>query len=195
MQKIRSVAATKASDDFRNHRTLPTARIGAIAAALWATRQIFGVNLTHVGTTVWAVGAGSVVVIAILLLLLMRKAQHHDEQVLRRLFDADVQGYAFSDSGDPVTRADYRTRLRYRSVVPARRLATRSYLIRRLRRWRTNKMQRLEEEALERLELMGNEAADSEGRSERLWIYGDKLHSYNPSVPGYSQNYILRHHF
>jgi hypothetical protein len=189
MRKSRSVAITKASEDFRKRRTLPTAGIGAIAAAVWATRQIFGVNVTHVGTINWAIGAGSVVIIAVILLLLMRKAQRNDEQVLRQLYDPDVQGSALR--GGPITRSQYRTNLWYMSVVPTRRLTTLIAPIRRLRRRRAYRLQ-LQLEYESKMEAGFD---DRQKLRENLRMHEEKLHSYYPPVVRFSEDYVLIHRF
>jgi hypothetical protein len=197
MQKSRSVAITKASEDFRHRRALPTAGIGAIAAAIWATRQIFGVNLTHVGTIAWAAGAGSVIIIAIIVLLLMRKAQSNDERALRRLFDPDVQGSALDEYG-PITRSEYRTHLWYMSVTPIRRPAARIAFIRRLRRLHVNRLRGLEHRTMETMHRMEDDPGsevDRDRLQEMLSMYREKLKSYRPPSSLYSRTYMLTHRF
>lgn len=70
------------------------AGLATLVGALWATRQAFGANLSHVGTLIWACSAGGIIIIAILLFILTSRTQNQAEDTLRRLFDPDVQGMA-----------------------------------------------------------------------------------------------------
>jgi hypothetical protein len=112
MRSSRTVAVTKASQNFRNRRTLPLTALGAVTAALWATRQAFGANLTHVGTVLWAGVAGGILVLTLFSLIYIWRIQAQDEEVLRRLFDPDVQARALG----PLERAAF-TRLRFRRAL------------------------------------------------------------------------------
>jgi hypothetical protein len=121
MQSSRAVAITKASRDFRNYRKLPLAGLSAIAAAIWATRQAFGANLTHIGTIVWSSAAGGFILIAILFLAGLSRIQGEDEEILRRLYDPDVQVDALIflkrwEFKGPFTRNDIRLAIWYESA-------------------------------------------------------------------------------
>jgi hypothetical protein len=119
MQTNRSVAITKASQDFRNRRALPLAGLGTIVAALWGTRQAFGANLSHVGTVVWAAVSAGIVVIVFMLLILVRQAQSRGERALRRFYDPDVQADALRSLRDEMDSedVDYFTRRHFRDAL------------------------------------------------------------------------------
>lgn len=94
MQASRSVAITKASQDFRNRRKLPLAGLGAVSAILWGTRQAFGANLSNVGTIVWSAAAGVILLMSIFFLAIVSRIQNSDEDTLRQLYDPDTQAIA-----------------------------------------------------------------------------------------------------
>lgn len=94
MQSSRSVAITKASQDYRNRRKLPFAGLGALSATLWSTRQAFGANLSGAGTLVWTAVAGVILLVAISLFAATSRTQNSDENILRRLYDPDIQAIA-----------------------------------------------------------------------------------------------------
>jgi hypothetical protein len=137
MQTARFVAVSKASQDFRNRRALPLATLGTLATALWATRQAFGANLSHVGTLIWALAAGGVVVVAISLFILAYHVQKEDEETLRKLFDPDIQADAVHLLFDMIfTRQDFREALWYKAAVRNRRAQKFQHLLRTDRRRR-----------------------------------------------------------
>jgi hypothetical protein len=119
MQANQLVAVTKASQDFRNRRALPLAGLGTLTAALWATRQAFGANLSHIGTAVWAGATVGIILIVVLVFLMTSNAQGRDEVFLRRIYDPDVQAEAlrrigmsdFFNAARGFTRSDFRMAL------------------------------------------------------------------------------------
>jgi hypothetical protein len=94
METARAASVTKASQDFRHQRAWPLAGLSALAAAIWGSRQAFGVNLSKVGAIGWGIGAGAVLIVAVVLLGLTQRGQMRDEQVLRRLYDPETQASA-----------------------------------------------------------------------------------------------------
>lgn len=91
MKRIVDIQDTKASADFRRARALPAAGFAAAAVAIWSFRNSFGLNLTHVGNSWFAVGAGAALVFVVLYLMTAGKAQRIQERRLRNLYDSDTQ--------------------------------------------------------------------------------------------------------
>jgi hypothetical protein len=91
IENHRHSAATKASADFRNGRSIPLAGLGVLVAAIWGTRTTFGARLSGVGTALWSVGASLLVAGACAVWVLAARSQRRDESVLRGLYDPEVQ--------------------------------------------------------------------------------------------------------
>lgn len=87
-------AVTKASQDFRRARSLPLAGLGGATATLWGSRETFGTDLSGVGTAAWSVGCAVILLFIALLFMAAKHSQSRDEEVLRNLYDPDVQSEA-----------------------------------------------------------------------------------------------------
>jgi len=99
MGKHKSVAATRASSDFRKGRALPFGGLFVVVGALWASKEAFDVDLPNLDPYLWVTLATFALVGSAFLLLASSLIQWADEQRLNRLYDPELQSEALQGIG------------------------------------------------------------------------------------------------